>query len=146
MTSSAGCCARNGSSAPRAAPPAPSSSTRLPLQRDAEVALDVVDEANAVEVVGDDAVAVELQRVRRAGELGALQAVRSRISKASQLERRGDVHAASALRRGTRDGVGEAVERSFDRDVFEILTASACANVPWISGDLLWPIGLPMTA
>ena len=146
ITSSAGRSARNGSSAPRTAPPAPSISTRLPCQRHAEVALDVVDQADAVEVVDHDAaVGLELQRVDRAGDAGTFAPLGGQLE-GLQLERRGDVQAAAAAIAKGMHGGGEAVERGSRSWCIRGPALSLSAKLAWISGDLLWAMGLPMTA
>jgi hypothetical protein len=97
MTISVGCCASSGNSAPRAAPAGTEHEHALAGERNAQVALYVVDEANAVEVVRDDAAPVELERVRRPGELGARKPFAGEIVRL-HLERRRDVHPAPARR------------------------------------------------
>jgi len=95
-----------------------------PGKQETEIALDVVDETDAVEVLGPDACAIERQRVGRAGNPCAL-AYLGRVRVGFELERRGDVEAAAAGGAERVDGGVEAVERRLDRLVGQILPRRA---------------------
>src|SRR6185503_17671791 len=88
--------------------------------RVAQVALDISDEGEAVEVLRHHAVAVELHAVDGAGAAGALRLL-GRVGKRVELEGLRDVAAAPAFRPETVDGGGEPADGRLDRLVGEVL-------------------------
>ena len=89
-------------------------------QRHTQVAHDVVDQAHTVEVVGQHAVAVELQGVGRAGHARALGGVGGQF-KGLQFERQGHVHATATAGAKGLHRVGKSVQGGEHSGVADVL-------------------------
>jgi hypothetical protein len=80
------------------------------LRRELQAALNVTHEADAVGVVAEDGVAVELQRVDRAGQSGARRELIGQLGRI-ELERDGDIEPCIADIAQAERKLLEAVER-----------------------------------
>ena len=91
------------------------------FQGHAQIAFDVVGQAQAVEVVDDDApTALELHGVGRAGNACPLVLLGGHLE-GLQLERRGDIQAAAAAVAEGAHRSNETFGRTFDLAVLEVL-------------------------
>jgi hypothetical protein len=86
----------------------------------AQVALNVIDQADAVEIVGPDAIVLKLQGIRGARLASAIKGIGGQFI-CLQLERQRDIHPQPTLRAERLHSGREAVQRRFDGGVGDVL-------------------------
>ena len=103
---------------------APGAQQEHPLagQRLAEVDLDVAQQADAVEVLRQHPLPLELQRIGRLGQARPFAGLGGQLE-GLQLEGRRDIHAPPALGAKARHVTGKILQRAFDGTVLQVLAA-----------------------
>ena len=121
ITSSRGASSSSGPTMPRAAPPAPSTSTERSRRIDREIAHEIPNQPDPVGVVAADVRCLEPQRVDRPRTLRTLRTA-ARQRERLLLERNRHVESAAAFRAEAFDGLAEAARLDVQRVVCDGLT------------------------